>query len=606
MAKKYDFSAWVTKYNTPCSDGRTILPNAFAHQDGDNVPLFWQHGHGDTGNVLGNVDLKAMPEGVMGYATLNNTEAGKQAKEIIRHGDVKYMSILAMQLKEAAKQVMHGNIKEASLVISGANPGAVIKDVYLEHSELDGDDVELGAVISTGAEFEILQHSTIDIPATEPVKEKEAIMPGLETLTIQQQEAIAAIMHGQTQTQGGTMLHASDPTVADVFNSMTEDQKNVVYFMIATALEEAGGGTAQQGEFYDGGDVLKHNVFDSNNDDMGPVLTHDQLTEILRDAKTIGSLKESFLKHAADYGFDPIGDLFPEAKLVRPDLDLIKRETTWVGEVLSGVHHTPFARIKTRTADLTADEARAKGYVTGNLKKEQIIKLAKRSTDPTTIYKKQKIDRDDLIDITDFDVVVWLRNEMRMMLDEELARAILIGDGRDAADEDHIPEDHIRPIASDDSNMYVHQIVLEADATVDDSIDAIIENRRFYKGSGSPKMFTNDTFLSSLLTVKDTIGRRIYNSATELNDLLRISGITNVEVMNGATLEASGVTYDIEAIIVNLRDYTVGTNAGGQVGMFEDFDIDYNQHKYLIETRCSGALTKPKSALVILRKQAAG
>ena len=603
----FDFGGYATKNGLKCSDGRTILKDAFKHQDGQTVPLVWQHLHNETTNVLGHAVLENREDGVYCYGKFNETEAGKNARELVTHGDISSLSIYANRLKEQAKKVMHGAICEVSLVLSGANPGALIDNLSFAHGDTwETDESEAiiytGLVLSHGEEDDDVQHA--DSGGDKTVAEV------FDTLTEEQKTVVYAMIaqalseSDEDASAAHSFTHADDATVQEVFDLFSDTQKEVVYYMIGTALEEAANESddAQHSNNNEKGDsVMKANVFDQSTQTTSEnVLTHDQLSEILADGKRFGSLKESFLAHAAEYGFDPIDVLFPDARNVQSGgPQTVKRPDDWVAGVLSETTHTPFARIKTVTADLTADEARAKGYVTGNLKKEEIIPLMKRITIPTTVYKKQKLDRDDIVDITDFDVVVWLRGEMREMLNEELARAILLGDGRDMSDEDKINEQNIRPIALDNDNVYVHRMQIPEETKVDEIIDEFIRARRNYRGSGVPTLYTSTDLLTEMLLVKDGMGRRIYSSVAELASVLRVSKIVEVELMNEAVRKVGDVEYPIIGIVVNLKDYTIGADKGGQVAMFDDFDIDYNQYKYLIETRISGALTKPKAAIII-------
>ena len=574
---KFDFSGYATKHGLKCSDGRTILKDAFKHQDGKTVPLVWQHLHDDPGNILGHAILENRDDGVYCYGKFNSTEAGSKARELVTHGDISSLSIYANQLQEKAKQVMHGAIREVSLVLSGANPGATIDNLSFAHTDGSFTDAEDEALISFGIK---LAHAN-DGESNEDDEGED-----------------------------------DKKTVADVFETLTEEQKTVVYAMIAQALGDSESKPAEKDDKSaqhsdeddldhsnkEGANIMKHNVFDQTAQTPEKnVLTHDQLMNIVQGAKKHGSLKDSFIAHAEDYGFDPIDILFPDARYTNTNgPEIIKRDDTWVSTLLNEATHTPFSRIKTGVADITADEARAKGYVTGSLKKEEIIPLMKRVTLPTTIYKKQKLDRDDMVDITDFDVVIWLKREMRGMLDEELARAILIGDGRDVSDEDKINEQNIRPIALDNDSVYVHRIAMDNDVKTDAVIDDAIRARKFYKGSGVPTLYTSTDLLTEMLLVKDAMGRRLYANVTELASVLRVSKIVEVELLNEAFRKVSDTQANqILGIIVNMKDYTIGADKGGQVAMFDDFDIDYNQYKYLIETRVSGALTRPKSAVVL-------
>lgn len=606
MAKKdFDFSGYATKNDLKCSDGRTIAQNAFKEQDGQTVPLVWQHLHNDPGNILGHAVLENRADGVYAYCKFNNTDSGQNARELVAHGDVSSLSIYANQLKEVSKRVIHGAIREVSLVLSGANPGAFIDNISFAHSDGTFTEDETEAIISMDIS---LMH------ADEGKKDDKTVQDVFNTLNEEQKTVVYALI--AEALKGGDADDDDDDdkdvshsdgerTIQDVFNTFNEEQKTVVYALIAEALKGADDETAQHNN-NEGDNVMKHNVFDQTSEPSANVLTHDQLSEIVLDAKRFGSLKESFIAHAEDYGFDPIEMLFPDARYTNADgPELIKREDTWVQTVLGEATHTPFARIKTLVADITADDARAKGYVTGKIKKEEVIPLLKRVTTPTTIYKKQKLDRDDMVDITDFDVVIWLKKEMRGMLNEELARAILIGDGRTVDEEDKINEQNIRPIAFDNADVFVHRAELDNAAEVDAVIDEFIRIRKYYKGSGNPTLFVATDLLTEMLLLKDTLGRRLYNTTAELASVLRVSKIVEVEAMNDAVRKVSDdVENEILGIVVNMKDYTIGADKGGQVAMFDDFDIDYNQYKYLIETRCSGALTKPKAALIIERKPA--
>lgn len=603
----YDFSGYATKNGLKCSDGRTILKDAFKHQDGVTVPLVWQHLHNEPANVLGHAVLENREDGVYCYGKFNDTEAGQNAKQLVLHGDIDSLSIYANQLKEQAKRVMHGAIREVSLVLSGANPGAKIENLSFAHGDsiVEADDE---AIIYTGLEFAHGDDEDDDERTVEEV---------FDTLNEEQKTVVyAMIAHAIEQGNGDVehsdeflnfIEHAEEGSVAETFNSFSDEQKEVVYYLIGAAVEDAMGEQDENGNVKHsntnnkGESIMKTNVFDQGTQTSENVLTHDQMTAIIADAKRFGSMKESFIAHAEEYGFNPIDILFPDAKAVG-DIQTIKRDDDWVAGVLAETNHTPFSRIRTNMADITADEARARGYVTGTLKKDEVIQLMKRTTTPTTIYKKQKLDRDDVIDITDFDVVIWLKNEMRGMLNEELARAILIGDGRSVSDEDKINEQNVRPIAFDDPNLFIHRAQVETDSTAEEIIDEIIKARKYYKGSGVPSLYISMDLLTDMLLVKDTLGRRLYSNVAELAAVLRVNKIVEVELMNNAKRVSGEDEFPILGIIVNLKDYTIGADKGGQVSMFDDFDIDYNQHKYLIETRVSGALTKPKSALVIERK----
>lgn len=590
-----DFSGYATKAGLKCSDGRIITPEAFKHQDKVTVPLVWQHGHDEPSNVLGHAVLEARPDGMYAYGFFNDTTNGQDAKKLVVHKDIRMLSIYANQLVEKAKTVLHGAIREVSLVLSGANPGAMIDYVRVVH----GDDIDLledEAVIYTGLEFE---HSDTvervvgqDKPDLSSVKNDSA--EGSEGET--SEDKTASVAHASTTVDAKT-------TVQDIYDTLSPEQKDVVHFMIGAALEEAGSSSASHSSDSnenvltnkEGTEMTSHNVFEgdaSTGKGEGAHLTHDQIKTIIEDAQKTGSFKDSFLAHAQEYGITDIDILFPDAKTVTNAPDLISRRMEWVTKVLDGAKHSPFSRIKSTAADVTAEEARAKGYVKGNKKKDEIIRLLKRVTTPTTVYKKQKLDRDDIVDITDLDVVAWLKAEMRLLLEEEIARAILVGDGREPDDEDKINEDNLRPIAWDD-DMYAHAITVPANTTAEGYVESILRARKYYKGTGTPTLFTTDDILTDMILLKDKMGRRLYNTEAELAAALRVDSIVPVEVLEDAT--------DLLAVIVNMADYTIGADRGGAISMFDDFDIDYNQYKYLIETRISGCLTKPKSAVVLKR-----
>ena len=561
MSKKYDFSGWATKNNLRCSDGRTILKDAFKHNDGQTVPLVWNHQHNDPLNVLGHALLENRDSGVYAYCTFNDTEAGKNAKMLVEHGDVTALSIYANQLKQKGGNVEHGVIREVSLVLAGANPGAFI-DSILRHGEASEEE----GVIYTGEEL-VLFHAE-----EEPKEVKE---------------------------EDKKVEDKKEKTVQDVVDSMSEEQRNVMYALIGQALE---GKNVEHSNIDNGGeDEMKHNVFDNENvKENNDVLTHSEEEAILRDAKRYGSLRESCLQHGITH-IDEAGYLFPEYKNMNREPEFIQRDMGWVGKVMSGVHRTPFSRIKSLQADITGEDARALGYIKGKLKKEEVFTLLKRTTDPQTVYKKQKLHRDDVLDITDFDVVAFIKREMRMMLEEEIARAILIGDGRLTSSDDHISDQHIRSIANDHELYAIHHQVTASANTPEAKAKAFIREavraRVDYKGSGEPTLFCAESTLVEMLLLEDNNGRIIYDSVAKLATAMRVKEIVTVPVLEGAKNSAGNKK--VLGIIVNLRDYNVGADKGGAVSMFEDFDIDYNAQKYLIETRCSGALTKPYSAIVL-------
>lgn len=572
--ERFDFSGWATRNNLKCSDGRTIRKDAFKDNNGQKVPLVWNHQHNEPFNVLGHALLENREEGVYAYCAFNDTEAGQNAKRLVEHGDVSALSIYANQLKQHGGDVIHGSIREVSLVLAGANPGAFIDSIICH-----GEESEEEAIIYTGEDIYLSHADNEEMKEEKPMEDTKKV---------------------ENKTD--------NKTVKDVFDTLTEEQKTVVYALIGQALESAGktDDNDDDDEYDDEEDNnMKHNVFDQDEMMQGNVLSHSDMEEIFSDAKRTGSLKESFLAHNATYGIDQIDTLFPEPKSMNTPPEFIKRDTNWVAGVINGVHHTPFSRIKSMFANITEDEARAKGYIKGKLKKEEVFTLLKRTTTPTTIYKKQKLDRDDIIDITDFDVVAWIKSEMRMMLDEEIARAILVGDGRLTSDDDHINETNIRPIWKDDDLYTIKtKITVDASATDDDKAKAVIKaavkSRKDYKGSGNPVLYTTEDFLTNCLLLEDTQGYRLYKSEQDVATAMRVSRIVTVPVMeNLSRTDSESKTRNLVGIIVNLNDYNVGADKGGAVNMFDDFDIDYNQQKYLMETRCSGALIKPYSAIAL-------
>lgn len=563
--KTFDFSGWATRNNLKCSDGRTILKDAFKHNDGQTVPLVWNHQHNDPLNVLGHALLENREEGVYAYCKFNETESGKNAKLLVEHGDISSLSIYANQLKQNGSNVLHGAIREVSLVLAGANPGAFI-DAVIRHGETSDEE----AIIYTGKNI-YLYHSN-EKKEDEPVDEKK---PDEKKDT--------------------------EETVADVFETLNEKQKTVVYAMIGQALEEKeeSEDNNNNNDSKGGNKTMKHNVFDQEyaKEDF---LSHSDMEAIFSDVKRYGSLRDAVLAH----GIENIDYLFPDAQNVTNTPQFIQRDTGWVQKVMKSVHHTPFSRIKSIFADITEEDARAKGYIKGNLKKDEVFSLLKRTTTPTTIYKKQKLDRDDVVDIVDFDVVAWLKSEMRVMLDEEIARAVLVGDGRLNSSDDKINEQNIRPIWTD-ADLYTIKapVTVAADATADQKakafIRAAIKSRKNYKGSGEPTLYTTEDVLTDCLLMEDTTGRVIYDSVSKLATALRVKEIVTVPVMENLSRVDNGATYSLMGIIVNLTDYNIGADKGGAVNMFDDFDIDYNAQKYLIETRCSGALIKPYSAIAL-------
>ena len=578
---KCDFSGWATRNDLLCGDGRVIKKDAFKDNDGKTVSLVWNHEHNDPNAVLGHAILENRDEGVYAYGFFNDSENGQLAKKLVSHGDVSSLSIWANKLKQNGREVLHGEIRELSLVLAGANPGAYI-DVVMAHND-EGEDVsELYANYNEN----IMIHAASEDEKSDSNKEEKPVE--------------------EEKKQPDT-----EKTVGQVFDTLTEEQKTVVYAIIGQALEDSG---VTEDEMDEEDDNMKHNVFENEEVKQEGVLSHSEMQAILADGKRYGSLRESFLAHAggteysagtATYGIDGADDfLFPDARNLNAPPSFISREMGWVKKVMNGTHHTPFSRIKSMFADITEDDARAKGYIKGKLKKEEVFTLLKRTTTPTTIYKKQKMDRDDVIDITDFDVVAWLKSEMRLMLDEEIARAILVGDGRLSSSDDKINESNIRPIWTDEDLYTIKALVSVAAGADEDTkakafIRAAIKARKDYKGSGNPTLFTTEDVLTDCLLMEDGMGRIIYESPEKLANVLRVKEIVTVPVMENLTRTVDTKTHELMGIIVNLADYNVGADKGGAINMFDDFDIDYNQQKYLIETRCSGALIKPYSAIAI-------
>jgi hypothetical protein len=587
--EKYDFHGWATRNDLRCSDGRIIRRDAFKHCDGKTVPLVWNHRHDDPTNVLGHALLENREDGVYAYCAFNDSEAGKAARLLVEHGDISALSIFANGLKQDGSNVLHGDIKEVSLVLAGANPGASISNV-MRH----GETVEDEADIYTGEDFIV----------------------GME-------EDKKNIEHSDSDMKEKKEADSDDETVADVLKTFTPNQQKVLYQLVTDALAAKDEAQDETNEKKDennkngGNNTMKHNVFD-NSEQNENVLQHDDFQAIISDAKRYGSMREAFenyakdhdvdineLTHSADYGIENIGYLFPDDKAVTREPIMVSRDMDWVAKFTNSVRHTPFSRIKSLFANITEDDARAKGYIKGNVKKEEVFTLLKRSTTPTTVYKKQKIDRDDVIDIVDFDVVAWLKREMRVMLDEEIARAALVGDGRVSSSDDKIDPIHIRPIWTDDDFYTIKQTVSVASSDSDSAIaknfiKQCIKARKNYKGSGNPTLYTTEDILTDMLLIEDTTGRVVYESVAKLATTLRVKEIVTVPVMENLTrTDETSKVHTLMGIIVNLNDYTIGADKGGAVNMFDDFDIDYNQQKYLIETRCSGALTIPYSAIAI-------
>lgn len=633
MAKKFDISGWATKADMLCSDGVIIKKGAFKDCDGITVPLVWNHQHNSPNEVLGHALLENRDDGVYAYCTFNDTDAGQTAKLLVQHGDVNRFSIYANKIKRRGSDVIHGVIRELSLVLAGANPGAVI-DTVMMHGE---DSYEEG-YISSGEYIENVEnlfHS--DDTATKGDKEMadntkkqgnqsedETIKDVFDTLSDKQKQAVYAMI-GQILEENGidpdddddeNVKHSEDDpeeggksgkekTIGDVFNSMTHEQQNVVYAMIGQALEDAGVTDDEDEEDEGGNRNMKHNVFDNSDYMTGDaddreVLSQSEFKEIMGEARRTGSLKDAFIQH----GITNVDYMFPDAQTVDNEPGFIKRNDDWVAKVMNKVHHTPFSRIKSVFANITADEARAKGYVKGKKKVDEVFPLLKRVTTPVTVYKKQTLDRDDVIDIVDMDVVAWLKKEMRMMLDEELARAILVGDGRNQSSSDKINEQNIRPIWTDDDVYTVKAAVpITKETTGPEKAKAFIKvairSRKEYKGSGNPDMYIDEDILTECLLLEDNNGRVIYDTVEKLATALRVQEIIPVPVMENMKREKGANTHILGGIYVNLNDYNVGADKGGAVNMFDDFDIDYNQQKYLIETRCSGAMVTPYGAVAI-------
>lgn len=588
MAKKfdYDFSGYATKANTLCYDGLTIAPDAFKGDDGRKVPVVWNHDHSDPEHVLGHALLQNRKDGVYAYVKMNDSPSGQSALEAVRSGDIDAMSIFANGLKKTGNTVMHGVIRELSLVLAGCNPGALIDEIVEHSADYNAEEGDEAFIYTDGGLS--LKHG-LD-PDDNPLGEEDD-----------------EIMHSEDEDKEKSKENPEDKetteeTVKEVFDSLTEKQKNVVYAIVGMVIDGKKGADNKETDNDKEDETVKHNVFD-NEKEQG-VLKHsiDEINAAMADGKRCGSMKDAFIQH----GIEDVEWLFPEDHLLDNPPRIIDNDQTWVGKVMSSVHHIPFSRIKSMSADLTEEDARAKGYIKGNFKKEQVFGLLKRSTSPTTVYKKQKMDRDDIADITSFDVIAWLKQEMRTKLNEELARAYLIGDGRNAASDDKINEGNIRPIYSDD-DFYTIKVQAEVATGADTetkikaAMNASLKARKDYKGSGNPTLFTTEDNLTDMLLLEDKIGHRLYKNEAEVAQALRVKEIVTVPQMAGMKGTKGG---ELFGIVVNLADYTVGADKGGAVNMFDDFDIDYNQQKYLIETRCSGALTVPFSAMAIEYKAA--
>ena len=597
--KPYDFSGMATVYDVKCNDGRTIGKGAFAHQDGQSVPLVWRHQHDDIDNVLGHVILKAVDNGVRAFAHFNETDSGVKAKQIVKARNIRYLSIWANKVKQTAEAIVkHGMIREVSLVFAGANPGAHIDDVVVSHSDdpFDSDIVLDGVVIiHSGEEIELYTEPTDD---TIEHADDETIGDILSTLNEKQKAVVSVIIASALgeELSTGEPKEEGGETVSDVWNTFTEKQKNAVYALAGSLPSEA-----EISQSDDLGDPIMSNIFEEQSQEA--VLTHDAMNEMVATARTskANSLRDVIIAHADTYGIKDIELLFPDAQMVGGNAPAIpaRKDMAWVEKVLSATSHSPFSRVKSAYADITADEARARGYVTGAEKFNEVFPVFTRITTPQTIYKKSKLDRDDIIDVTSFDVVVWLKMEMRLKLREEVARAILIGDGREAISPDKIKEENVRPIYSDHA-VYAHRApYLASDATYLEMVDAIMAAQMDYKGSGEPVLYTTRAIVTNMLLVRDTTNRRIHPTMDTLKAALNVSEIVTVTPMDNVTRLDGLDTIKLIGILVDLRDYTIGADRGGETTFFEDFDIDFNQHKYLLETRISGALTIPKSAVII-------
>lgn len=591
MAKQWDFKGWATRHNVKCGDGRTIKEGAFKENDKQTVPLVWNHDHKDAENVLGHALLEYRKEGVYTYGKFNETSQGKNAKELVRNGDITALSIYANKLKQEKDNVLHGNIREVSLVLAGANPGAYIETVLFHGEGAEAEE----AIIWNNGDLEISHsdeeeedNANQEDPKTDPDKKPDQEDPKLDP---KDKEKEKELEHSNKEEN---KMDPKEKTIQQVFDTLNEEQKLMVYALVGAAQEDDGGE-----------EEMKQNAFDKQTEKEDEFLTHAEFTEALSDAKRNGSLKDAFLAH----GIDNIDTLFPEVQSLNRTPELISRDMEWVNTVMAGVSKTPFSRVKSTAANITADEARAKGYVKGAQKVEEVIASLKRTTTPTTVYKLQKLDRDDVIDITDFDVIVFIKSEMRVMLNEELARAFLIGDGRSGASPDKINPLNIRPIYGDDPVYTVVRTLTPAvgataAAKAKAFIQDIIRSRKLYKGSGNPSLFTTEDQLVEMLLLEDTNGRVIYDTVDKLKTALRVKDVITVPVMEGVNRVVADDQFDLLGILVNLTDYSVGADKGGQVSLFEDFDLNFNKHEYLIETRCSGALKKPYSAIVFENKGA--
>lgn len=593
MNKDYDFGGWATRNNIQCSDGRTIMKDAFKQNDGQKVPLVWNHQHNDPSEVLGHALLENRDDGVYAYCKFNNTESGQTAKSLVMNGDVDKLSIYANKLKSQMNNVVHGCIREVSLVLAGANPGAYIDSVIV-HGE--GAEAEEEVIIYNDGEISLSEENDND--NSEEIPNNEEIEHSDDT--------------NKEKEDSTKMDEKKEKTVQEVIDTMNEEQKNAMYAVVGQALKDkANGEEGDEADKENGGEeTMKHNVFDNDNKDE--VLQHSEIiAEAIADGKKYGSLRESFIQHAAINNIQNLDKLFPDATELYKEPKMIEKDNSWVAKVMNSVKHTPFSRVKTTFGRMNEETARAKGYIKGNKKANIALAVLNRVTTPTTVYIKNEIDRDDVIDITDFDVVAWQKREMRKQLDKELALAMLLGDGRDVSDQNKINEQNIRPVISDDAMYTIKYTVTKGkdytqegnsysdnDSRTKGIIRAAIRSRKDYKGSGTPTFFTTEDVLTDMLLIEDQNGRRIYNNINDLATALRCKEIVTIPEMEAEAYK------DIYGVIVNMADYTAGADKGGSVNMFDDFDIDYNQMKYLIETRMSGALTVPYSAIV-LKKEAA-
>jgi len=611
MGKTYDFSGWATKNDLLCTDGRIIRKDAFKVNNGTKVPLVWNHQHNSVKDVLGHAILENRNEGVYAYCSFNDSDAGEEAKKVVKHGDVVSLSIWANALEQQGSDVLHGVIREVSLVLAGANPGAFIESVLTHGEPMDDYDEE--GIFYTG-EGIYLEHSIDDVSGSNLAHSDDKKDTDDDEKDDKKEKS------------------SGDKTVGEILGTLNEDQRKAMAIVVAQVIEDSKNNTSEEDDEDEEEDEMKHNIFEGSAAGQANVISHSDMEALLADGKRCGSLREAvkeamqeggILAHSIDttgmetatgtqtYGFNDPSMLFPEYRDVNGGApEWISRNMDWVQVVMGGVGHTAFSRIKSTFADITEDEARAKGYIKGHEKKDEVFATLKRTTDPQTIYKKQKMDRDDVIDITDFDVIAWIKAEMRVMLNEEIARAILIGDGRALDSEDKIQENHIRPIAKDVSLFNIQYAVNVAAAATDADvanqfIDDAVRARKNYKGSGNPILFTTEDQITEMLLLKDNMGHRLYKTEQELATALRVSRIVTVEPMEGQQITVSGTNYNLLGVIVNLSDYKVGADKGGEINLFEDFDIDYNQQKYLIETRISGALVKPFSAITLYLKRAA-